>query len=107
LSGQEDSDGYASRVTGLILDQLRRARSLPGALPWPRSGTLLKVCEAIERLGGGLGVTQTAMELGYGSTSAFAYAFRTDMGCGPQTTMRGRCIDHRILAASHAEDVPP
>jgi methylphosphotriester-DNA--protein-cysteine methyltransferase len=32
-------------------------------------------------MGGGLSVTQTAMELGYGSTSAFVYAFRTDMGC--------------------------
>src|SRR3712207_1215347 len=36
IEGQDDPDGYASRVTGLILDQLRRAQSLPGALPWPR-----------------------------------------------------------------------
>lgn len=28
-------------------------------------------------LGGGLGVTQTAMGLGYGSTSAFIFAFAT------------------------------
>src|SRR5919205_600276 len=139
IEGQEDRDGYASRVTGLILDQLRRARPLPGALPWPRGGSLAALCEAlyadpadprgseewgrelgmsgrtlarrfeaevgmslrswrrrlrlfkaIELLGGGLSVTQTAMELGYGSTSAFVYAFRTEMGCSPQAYMRGR-----------------
>lgn len=139
---EADRDGYASRVTGLILDQLRRARSLPAALPWPRDGAMAKLCEAlyadpadprgpqewgkelgmsertlarrfeaemgmslrswrrrlrlfraIELLGGGLGVTQTAMELGYGSTSAFVYAFRTEMGCSPQVYKRGRSVD--------------
>jgi len=140
IEGEEDRDGYAGRVTGLILDQLRRARSLPGALPWPRGGSSLAVlCEAlyaspadprgpeawgrelgmsertlarrfdaevglslrswrrrlrlfkaIELMGGGLDVTRTALELGYGSTSAFVYAFRTDMGCSPQAYMRGR-----------------
>lgn len=138
IEGQEDDDGYARRVTGLILDQLRRAKPLPGALPWPQDGALVSLCQAlyadpadarspeewgrelgmsartlarrfeaelgmslrswrrqlrvfkaIELLGGGLGVTQTAMELGYGSTSAFVYAFRTDMGRSPQAYMRG------------------
>ena len=37
IEGQEDHDGYAGRVTGLILDQLQRTRPLPGALPWPRA----------------------------------------------------------------------
>jgi AraC-like DNA-binding protein len=140
IEGKEDRDYYASRVTELILDQLRRARPLPAALPWPRAGSTLTVlCEAlyadpadprgpkewgrqlgmsertlarrfeaevgmsfrtwrrrlrlfkaIELLGGGLGATRTAMEVGYGSTSAFVYAFRTDMGCSPQAFMRGR-----------------
>lgn len=132
-------EGYAGRVFGLILDQLRRAKPLPGALPWPRGGVLAALCQtlhadpadprgleawgrelgmsgrtlarrfeaelgmslrswrrrlrvfkAVELLGGGLGVTRTAMELGYGSTSAFVYAFRTDMGCSPRSYMRGR-----------------
>ena len=133
-----DGDGYAGRVTALILDQLRRARALPGALPWPRAGSaLLPLCEAlyarpadhagpaewgrslamsertlargfdvelgtrlkcwrrrlrlfkaIELLGGGLDVTGTALELGYGSISAFIYAFRVEMGCSPQAYMR-------------------
>ena len=149
IEEQEDRDGYAGRVTGLILDQLRRARPLPGALPWPRGGSLATLCEAlyadpadprgseawgrelgmsgrtlarrfeaelgmslrswrrrlrlfraIELLGGGLGVTRTAMELGYGSTSAFVYAFRTDMGCSPQAYMRGRVADRGVRAPS-------
>lgn len=139
IEGRDESDEYARRVTELILDHLRRARPLGRALPWPRVGSLAKLCEAlyadpahprgpkewsrelgmsertlarrfeaelgmslrswrrrlrlfkaIEMLGGGLGVTQTAMELGYGSTSAFVYAFRTEMGCSPQAYMRGR-----------------
>jgi AraC-like DNA-binding protein len=143
LEGEEDRDGYAGRVTELILDQLRRARALPGALPWPRGGSpLTALCEtlyadpadprgpeawgrelgmsertlarrfeaelgmslrswrrrlrlfkAIELLGGRLDVTRTALELGYGSTSAFVYAFRTEMGCSPQAYMRGGGAD--------------
>ncbi|MGG7516706.1 AraC family transcriptional regulator [Allorhizobium undicola] len=50
----------------------------------------LRLFRSIELLGGGLGVTQVAMELGYGSTSAFVYAFRTEMGSSPQAYMRRR-----------------
>jgi AraC-like DNA-binding protein len=137
VEGQPDDNGYSGRVTALILDQFRRARPLPGALPWPRGGPLTGLCEAlyadpadprgpeawgrelgmssrtlarrfeadvgmslrswrrrvrlfkaIELMGGGMNVTQTAMQLGYGSTSAFVYAFRSELGCGPQTYMR-------------------
>ncbi|AFT90207.1 AraC family transcriptional regulator [Paraburkholderia phenoliruptrix] len=139
IEGQQDDDGYAGRITHLILDQLRRTRPLPTALPWPRDGALATICEAlysdpadprgpedwgrvlgmsartlarrfvsetgmslrtwrrrmrlfraIELLGGGMGVTRTAMELGYGSTSAFVYAFRLEMGNSPQAYIRGR-----------------
>src|SRR3954454_488512 len=133
IQGREDASGYAGRVTALIIDQLRRAEPLPAALPWPRQGALLKLCDAlyadpsdprgveewgkilgmsgrtlarrfeeevgmsmrtwrrrlrlfkaIELLAGDLSVTQIALELGYGSTSAFTYAFRTEMGRSPQ-----------------------
>src|SRR5262245_25136178 len=48
IVGEKDDDGYAGRVTDLILDQLRRARALPGALPWPRGGSSLSaLCEAL------------------------------------------------------------
>lgn len=149
IEGQLDDDGYASRVTGLILDQLRRVQRVPGALPWPRGEALAPLCEAlyanpadergpkawgrelgmsertmarrfeaeigmslrswrrrlrlfkvIELLGGNLDVTQTAMELGYSSTSAFVYAFRTEMGCSPQAYMRGHSADRDAHAPS-------
>ncbi|WP_458094318.1 helix-turn-helix domain-containing protein [Roseomonas sp. WA12] len=151
IEGEDGADGYSGRITALILDQLRRAKSLPCSLPWPRGGSVLTVCEAlyadpadprgleewgaelgmsgrtlvrrfeaelgmglrswrrrlrlfkaIELLGGGLGVTQTAMELGYGSTSAFVYAFRTEMGCGPQAYIRGRLPGCRSSSANSA-----
>jgi len=141
IEGLEDADGYAARITVLILDQLRRAQPLDAALPGPRDNSLVALCQtlyadpadarrpkewgrelgmsartlarrfqaelgmslrswrrrlrlfkAVEMLGGGLGVTQTAMELGYGSTSAFVYAFRTDMGRSPRSYMRSRLI---------------
>jgi AraC-like DNA-binding protein len=147
IEGQEDDDGYAGRVTDLILDQLRRAPPLAGALPWPRSGALGTLCEtlyaepgdprgpeewgrelgmsgrtlarrfeaelgmslrswrrrlrlfkAIELMGGGLSVTQTAMELGYGSTSAFVYAFRNETGRSPQAYIRGDGASRRRRA---------
>lgn len=137
IDGQESRDGYADRVSVLIIDQLRRARPLPGTLPWPRGGPLVDLCEAlyadpadprgaddwgrelgmsgrtlarrfegdvgmslrswrrrlrlfkaVELMGGGMTVTETAMQLGYGSTSAFVFAFRTGMGCSPQAYMR-------------------
>ncbi|MCC7266791.1 MAG: helix-turn-helix transcriptional regulator [Caulobacteraceae bacterium] len=52
---------------------------------WRRRVRLFK---AAELLSGGMDVTRTAMELGYGSSSAFAYAFRTGMGQSPQTYAR-------------------
>lgn len=131
-----DDDGYAGRVTRLILDQLRRAAPIPSALPWPRGEVLGLLCatlyadpadprsaeqwaralgmsartlsrrfeaeigmslrswrrqmrlsKAVELLGGGMDVTGVALELGYGSPSAFIYAFRTEMGTSPQVYM--------------------
>ena len=148
ISAEPDHDGYAGRITRLILDQLHRAQPIPAALPWPREGTLFTLCEAlyadpadprgpeewgamfgmsartlarhfvaetgmslrswrrrmrlfraIELLAGGLGVTRTAMELGYGSTSAFVYAFRLEMGSSPQAYIRGRIEDAGVRGA--------
>jgi len=152
IGGRQDHDGYSRRVTELILDQLRRAPPLAGALPWPRSASLGRLCEAlyadpadlrspdawgrelgmsartlarrfeaelgmslrswrrrlrlfksIELMGGGLSVTQTAMELGYSSTSAFVYAFRNDMGCSPQAYMRGDVAARRHAGLARME----
>jgi AraC-like DNA-binding protein len=137
LQDERDEDGYASRVIHLIVDQLCRAQPLPAALPWPRQGSVMTLCEAlyaepadqrgpeqwatslglsartlarrfndevgmplsqwrrrlrlikaVEMLGGGSSVTQAALDLGYGSPSAFIYAFRQEMGMSPQAYCR-------------------
>lgn len=136
IDGKRFFDGYPDRIAAMILDQLGRARRLATALPWPRDGRLLALCEAlyldpadertaedwakelgmssrtltrrfeaelgsalrswkrrlrlfraIELLGGGMSVTRAAMELGYGSPSAFIYAFRSEFGCSPHVYM--------------------
>jgi AraC-like DNA-binding protein len=138
LQESDDDPGYRDRVTGLILDQLRRARALPAALPWPRTAALVRLCEtlyadpadsrtaeqwgeelgvstrtltrrfetdlgmslrswrrrmrlfkSIELLGGDMDITQIALELGYASSSAFTYAFRTAIGVSPTLYIRG------------------
>jgi AraC-like DNA-binding protein len=137
LQDERDDSGYASRIVHLIIDQLRRAQPLPAALPWPRQGQVLMLCEAlyaepadrrgpeewgatlglsartltrrfndevgmplsqwrrrlrlikaVEMLGSGCSVTQAALDLGYGSSSAFIYAFRQEMGMSPQAYCR-------------------
>ncbi len=46
--------------------------------------------KALELLAGASDGTRTALDLGYGYTSAFVFAFRTEMGTSPQAFMRGR-----------------
>ncbi|MDE8650641.1 AraC family transcriptional regulator [Novosphingobium album (ex Liu et al. 2023)] len=58
---------------------------------WRRRMRLFK---AVELLGGGMDVTGVALELGYGSPSAFIYAFRTEMGASPQAYMNGKSADY-------------
>jgi AraC-like DNA-binding protein len=49
----------------------------------------LRLFKALELLAGDMNVTEIALELGYGSTSAFTYAFRTEMGRSPQAHRLG------------------
>jgi AraC-like DNA-binding protein len=137
LQDEGDDADYAGRVVQLIVDQLLHAEPLPAALPWPRQGPIMALCEAlyaepadprgpeqwaaqlglsprtltrrfneevgmplsqwrrrlrlikaVEMLGGGGSVTETALDLGYGSSSAFIYAFRQEMGMSPQAYCR-------------------
>lgn len=45
----------------------------------------LRLFKSMELLGAGMSVTATALELGYGSPSAFSYMFTREMGCSPKT----------------------
>ncbi len=136
IDGKRLADDYPDKIAAMILDQLARAPKLATALPWPKDGRLLALCEAlyldpsdertaeewakelgmssrtltrrfeaelgstlrswkrrlrlfrsIELLGGGMSVTATAIELGYGSASAFVFAFRSELGCSPHAYM--------------------
>ncbi len=49
IERQADDDGYAGRITHLILDQRRRARPLPAALPWPGHGSQIDEYESWRR----------------------------------------------------------
>lgn len=44
---QAEDRYYADRVTALILEQLRRATPISGALPWPTHPALLALCESL------------------------------------------------------------
>lgn len=43
----------------------------------------VRLFRSLEWLGAGRSATEIAMDLGYGSPSAFAYMFRQEMGCSP------------------------
>ncbi|MEH2541587.1 MULTISPECIES: AraC family transcriptional regulator [unclassified Bradyrhizobium] len=45
VSLKQEDRHYADRVTALILEQLRRATPISGALPWPTHPALLALCE--------------------------------------------------------------
>lgn len=53
----------------------------------------LRLFRAIELLESGMNVTGIALELGYSSTSAFIYAFRTEMKCSPLVYMQARATN--------------
>jgi AraC-like DNA-binding protein len=54
---------------------------------WQRK---LRLFKAMEFLGGGRSVTETALDLGYASTSAFIYMFRQEVGQSPRVYQQTR-----------------
>lgn len=66
----------------------------------------------IELLSSGTGVTETALQLGYGSVSAFSFPIRTEMGLSPRgeleaiyttSTCFGRCALAMAIAVLHLQ----
>jgi AraC-like DNA-binding protein len=57
---------------------------------WQRK---LRLFKAMEILGGGRSVTETALDLGYASTSAFIYMFKREVGRSPRVYQRTRDRD--------------
>jgi len=86
----ERNVGEWARELGMSSRTLTRRFEAELGLPlrsWKRK---LRLFRAIELLGGGLSVTTAAMELGYGSASAFIFAFRSELGCSPYSYMSQR-----------------
>lgn len=63
----------------------------------------LRLFRAIEWLGAGRGVTDIALDLGYGSASAFIYMFRREMGVSPAQWQRQGSEPRRVLALAQAQ----
>lgn len=73
---------------GLSARTLTRRFNDEVGMPLSQWRRRLRLIKAVEMLGGGCSVTQTAFDLGYGSPSAFIYAFRQEMGMSPQAYCR-------------------
>ena len=88
-SDERNAQGWAKELGMSARTLTRRFEAELGLTlrSWKRR---LRLFRAIELLGGGLSVTATAMELGYGSASAFVFAFRSELGCSPHAYMRQR-----------------
>jgi len=86
-----DEWGQALGMSGRTLERRFRAETGLALRTWRRR---LKLFRSIEFLENGFDVTRTALELGYGSPSAFVYAFRSEMRCSPLTYMRTRPMYH-------------
>lgn len=72
-----------ARVLGMSARTLARRFEAELGIPLRTWRRRLRLFRAIELLGGGLSVTETALALGYGSASAFIFAFKAEMGASP------------------------
>ena len=80
----EDIAAWGARLGASERTLTRRFQSELGMnfREWKRR---LRLFKSMELLGAGMSVTATALELGYGSPSAFSYMFTREMGCSPKT----------------------
>jgi AraC-like DNA-binding protein len=79
-----------SAALGMSLRTLTRRFNDEVGMPLNQWRRRLRLIKAVEMLGSRCSVTQTALDLGYGSSSAFIYAFRQEMGMSPQAYCRNQ-----------------
>lgn len=82
LDSLADGSGASSRT----LARLFRSETGMTFAQWR---TRLRLVESVSRLSRGASVTEVAIDLGYGSTSSFVYAFRRNLGVPPGRFARG------------------
>ena len=84
---ERSADDWA-RELGMSVRTLTRRFEAEVDVPLRSWRRRLRVFRAIELLSSGMSVTSVAMELGYGSPSAFIFAFRGEMGKSPHAFVR-------------------
>ncbi|WP_420374817.1 helix-turn-helix domain-containing protein [Pollutimonas sp. H1-120] len=77
--------GRNAQHSGTLRGGRRLSFSHEGEDRWRRR---LRLFRAVELLESGMAITGVAMELGYGSTSAFTYAFRIEIKHSPTAYVR-------------------
>lgn len=84
---ERGADDWARELGMSVRTLTRRFEAEVGAplRSWKRR---LRAFRAIELLSSGMSVTGVAMELGYGSPSAFIFAFRQELGKSPHAFVR-------------------
>lgn len=89
---ERNSDDWARELGMSSRTLTRRFQAEVGAplRSWKRR---LRLFRAVELLGSGKSVTDVAMELGYGSASAFIHAFRAEMGRSPHAFARANAAN--------------
>jgi AraC-like DNA-binding protein len=86
-------------VLGMSPRTLTRRFNDEVGMPLSQWRRRLRLIKAVEMLGGGCSVTQTALDLGYGSPSAFIYAFRRETGMSPQAYCRRQSPKQRLVGS--------
>jgi AraC-like DNA-binding protein len=71
------------RIAGASARTLARLFRSETAMTFAQWKTRLRLVESIARLQRGASVTEVALDLGYSTTSAFVYMFRSNLGVSP------------------------
>jgi AraC-like DNA-binding protein len=79
---QENLETLAKR-SGASLRTLARLFKSETGMTFAQWKTRLVLVESIDRLNRGASITEVALDLGYSTTSAFVYMFRTNLGVSP------------------------
>ncbi len=88
--GEAWSSGQAAKACSMSERTLNRHFQQQTSLTWSEWVRRAKLMEALVRLAQGYSVLRVALELGYGSHSAFSAMFRRVMGVAPSDYFRPR-----------------
>jgi AraC-like DNA-binding protein len=88
--GSQDGLASLAKEAGASPRTLARLFRSETGMTFAEWKTRLRLVESIDRLERGASVTEVALDLGYSSTSAFVYMFRSNLGVTPGSYRRKR-----------------